>query len=98
MTPRWPGWTKRAGGARPEGRADPIHRPHDHLAAVVLQGREFFTRKVKGDAQAKLYTRIDGKEVLLFDPMKIDPSGKSALWPRLLARRQHSRGRSATRW
>ncbi len=43
------------------------------------KGREFFTRKVKGEAQAKLYTRLDGKEVLLFDPMKLDPSGKSSL-------------------
>jgi protease II len=50
------------------------------------KGREFFTRKVKGDAQAKLYTRIDGKEVLLFDPMKIDPSGKSALSGRAYSR------------
>ncbi len=43
------------------------------------KGREYFTRKVKGDAQAKFYTRIDGKDVLLFDPLKLDPSGKSAL-------------------
>jgi prolyl oligopeptidase len=43
------------------------------------KGREFFSRKTKGDAQSKLYTRIDGKDVLLFDPMKLDPSGKSAL-------------------
>ena len=43
------------------------------------KGREFFTRKVKGEAQAKLYTRLDGKEVLLFDPIKLDPSGKSSL-------------------
>ena len=50
------------------------------------KGREFFSRKVKGDAQAKLYTRIDGKEVLLFDPMKIDPSGKSALSGRAYSR------------
>jgi prolyl oligopeptidase len=43
------------------------------------KGREFFTRKMKGEAQAKFYTRLDGKEVLLFDPVKLDPSGKSAL-------------------
>ena len=43
------------------------------------KGREFFTRKIKGEAQAKLYTRLDGKEVLLFDPIKLDPSGKSSL-------------------
>jgi prolyl oligopeptidase len=50
------------------------------------KGREFFTRKVKGEAQAKLYTRLDGKEVLLFDPMNIDPSGKSALSGRAMSR------------
>jgi len=43
------------------------------------KGREFFTRKIKGEAQAKFYTRLDGKEVLLFDPVKLDPSGKSSL-------------------
>ncbi|HPG62119.1 MAG TPA: prolyl oligopeptidase family serine peptidase [Casimicrobium sp.] len=43
------------------------------------KGREFFTRKVKGEAQAKLYTRLDGKDVLLFDPVKLDPTGKSSL-------------------
>jgi prolyl oligopeptidase len=43
------------------------------------KGREYFTRRVKGDAQSKFYTRINGKEVLLFDPLKLDPSGKSAL-------------------
>ncbi|MCZ2135417.1 MAG: prolyl oligopeptidase family serine peptidase [Burkholderiales bacterium] len=53
---------------------------------AFYKGREFFTRKMKGDAQAKLYTRLDGKEVLLFDPMKIDPSGKSALSGRAYSR------------
>jgi prolyl oligopeptidase len=50
------------------------------------KGREFFTRKVKGEAQAKLYTRIDGREVLLFDPVKLDPSGKSSMQGRALSR------------
>ena len=50
------------------------------------KGREFFTRKVKGEAQAKLYTRFDGKEVLLFDPIKLDPSGKSAMAGRAYSR------------
>jgi prolyl oligopeptidase len=50
------------------------------------KGREFFTRKIKGDAQAKLYTRIDGKEILIFDPLKLDPSGKSALSGRSMSR------------
>ncbi len=46
---------------------------------IYKKGREFFTRKMKGEAQAKFYTRLDGKEVLLFDPVKLDPSGKSSL-------------------
>ncbi len=50
------------------------------------KGREFFTRKVKGEAQAKLYTRLDGKEVLLFDPVKLDPSGKSSMQGRSQSR------------
>ncbi|MGL4233938.1 MAG: prolyl oligopeptidase family serine peptidase, partial [Casimicrobium sp.] len=50
------------------------------------KGREFFTRKTKGDAQAKLYTRIDGKEILIFDPLKLDPSGKSAISGRSMSR------------
>ena len=50
------------------------------------KGREFFTRKVKGEAQAKLYTRLDGKEVLLFDPLTLDPSGKSSIEGRSYSR------------
>ena len=51
-----------------------------------IKGREFFTRKVKGEAQAKLYTRLDGKELLLFDPIKLDPSGKSSMEGRSYSR------------
>ena len=53
---------------------------------AYYKGREFFTRKVKGEAQAKLYTRIDGKEVLLFDPVKLDPSGTSSMQGRAYSR------------
>ncbi|TAG02801.1 MAG: S9 family peptidase [Betaproteobacteria bacterium] len=53
---------------------------------AFYKGREFFTRKVKGDAQSKLYTRVGGKEVLLFDPVNIDPSGKSAMSGRSFSR------------
>jgi prolyl oligopeptidase len=42
-------------------------------------GREFFKRAQRGEPQAKLYTRIDGREVLLVDPMAIDPSGKTKI-------------------
>ncbi len=48
-------------------------------APFFKHGREFFKRIGKGEPQAKLYTRIDGKEVLLFDPMALDPSGKTRL-------------------
>jgi prolyl oligopeptidase len=48
-------------------------------APIFKHGREFFQRTRKGEPQAKLYTRIDGKEVLLFDPIALDPSGKTKL-------------------
>lgn len=41
--------------------------------------REFFTRRNKGDKHTKYYTRIQGKEVLLFDPNTFDPSGLTAV-------------------
>src|SRR5690606_5294689 len=47
---------------------------------VRLAGqRQFFSMKKKGDLQYKLYTKIDGKDVLLFDPVKLDPSGKTSI-------------------
>jgi prolyl oligopeptidase len=48
-------------------------------APFFKHGREFFKRVVKGEPQAKLYTRLNGKEVLLFDPVALDPSGKTRL-------------------
>ena len=45
----------------------------------LVADRQFFTRRKKGEKQSKLYTLIDGKELLLFDPEAIDPSGKSSL-------------------
>lgn len=41
--------------------------------------REFFYARKKGDKQSKLYTRIKGKEIMLFDPEKYDPTGKAAI-------------------
>jgi prolyl oligopeptidase len=46
-------------------------------APFFKHGREFFQRTKKGEPQAKLYTRLDGKEVLLFDPIALDPTGKT---------------------
>ncbi len=43
------------------------------------RGQAFFTKKQKGEAQAKLYTQLDGKEIMLFDPVALDPTGKTAL-------------------
>ncbi len=48
-------------------------------APFFKYGREFFKRVAKGEPQAKLYTRLDGREVLLFDPVALDPSGKTRL-------------------
>jgi prolyl oligopeptidase len=44
----------------------------------LVADRQFFTVKKKGELQPKLFTKLNGKDVLLFDPLKIDPSGKSA--------------------
>ena len=46
---------------------------------LFKHGREFFQRTKRGEPQAKLYTRIDGREVLLFDPVALDPSGKTKI-------------------
>ncbi len=73
----------------PTGLAEELARYLDRdivSPPQYVKGREFFTRKAKGEAQAKLYTRIDGKEVLLFDPLKLDPSGKSSLSGRSFSR------------
>jgi len=48
-------------------------------APFFKNGREFFQRTKKGDPQARLYTRVDGREILLFDPIALDPSGKTKL-------------------
>ena len=46
---------------------------------LIKHGRRFFQRTKRGEAQAKLYTRIDGRDVLLFDPLALDPSGKTKI-------------------
>ncbi|HYT95737.1 MAG TPA: hypothetical protein VEO36_00305, partial [Casimicrobiaceae bacterium] len=48
-------------------------------APFFKHGREFFQRTKKGEPQARLYTRLDGREILLFDPIALDPSGKTKL-------------------
>jgi prolyl oligopeptidase len=46
---------------------------------LIKHGREFFQRTRRGEPQAKLYTRLDGRDVLLFDPVALDPSGKTKI-------------------
>ena len=46
---------------------------------LVKHGRQFFQRTRRGEPQAALYTRIDGNDVLLFDPVALDPSGKTKI-------------------
>ena len=46
---------------------------------MFKHGREFFQRTRRGEPQAKLYTRVDGRETLLFDPVALDPSGKTKI-------------------
>jgi prolyl oligopeptidase len=64
------------------GMSDELARYFDRDrtdAPFFKHGREFFQRTGKGDPQARLYTRLDGNDVLLFDPVAFDPSGKTKL-------------------
>ena len=52
----------------------------DIISPMSLRAdRQFFTVKKKGDQQPKLYTKIGEEEILLFDPVSIDATGKSAM-------------------
>ena len=72
-----------------ETNAPPVAGLHEELVGYFdrditqppffKKGREFFYRTRKGEAQAKVYTRLDGKEILLFDPIALDPSGKTSV-------------------
>ena len=46
---------------------------------LVKHGRQFFQRTRRGEPQAKLFTRLEGRDVLLFDPVALDPSGKTKI-------------------
>jgi prolyl oligopeptidase len=85
-------WTKRqheATLAWLDANAPPVAGLHDELAAYFdrditqppffKKGREFFLRTRKGEAQAKVYTRLSGRELLLFDPIALDPTGKTSV-------------------
>ncbi|MGA1435486.1 MAG: hypothetical protein ACO34C_08315, partial [Candidatus Kapaibacteriota bacterium] len=45
----------------------------------IKKGKVFFSRRKKGELQFKYYALIDGKEQLLFDPVLLDPSGKTSI-------------------
>lgn len=52
----------------------------DLTGPVFLRAdRQFFQRKPSGTQQYKLYTIIDGEELMLFDPEEMDASGKTAI-------------------
>ena len=64
-------------GLRDEIRA---YLDRDYRGAPFFVGdRQFFYARKKGEQQNKLFTIIDGKEIMIFDPEKIDPTGKSAV-------------------
>lgn len=44
-----------------------------------IADRQFFTLKKKGDKQAKLFTKLNGKDKLIFDPEEVDKSGLSSM-------------------
>jgi prolyl oligopeptidase len=46
---------------------------------LFKHGREFFQRTRRGEPQAKFFTRLEGRDVLLFDPVALDPSGKTKI-------------------
>lgn len=52
----------------------------DITGPIQLKGdRQFFYKKQKGESQYKLYTNLNDEDVLIFDPMELDPTGKSAM-------------------
>ena len=92
-------WTRRqheATLAWLDANAPPVSGLRDELTAYFdrditqppffKKGREFFLRTRKGEAQAKVYTRLDGRELLLFDPLAHDASGKTSVGSVILNR------------
>jgi prolyl oligopeptidase len=101
-------WTKRQHQATLswlDANAPPVTGLHEELTAYFdrditqppffKKGREFFLRTRKGEEQAKLYTRLDGRELLLFDPLALDPSGKTSVGA-IVLNRDASRAAVAT--
>ncbi|MFT7589872.1 MAG: prolyl oligopeptidase, partial [Limisphaerales bacterium] len=52
----------------------------DILGPLFLKAdRQFFYKKQKGDQQYKLYTSLDGKDIVIFDPHPLDGDGKASI-------------------
>ncbi len=66
----------------PDGLRDEISKlvDRDYEGSPFKVGnREFYYAKKKGEQQSKLYTIIKGKSILIFDPLKFDNTGLSAI-------------------
>lgn len=64
------------------GLRDEISRylDRDIEGPVFLQGlRQFYYIKKKGEPQYKIYSKLDGKDILVFDPTGIDQTGLSSI-------------------
>jgi prolyl oligopeptidase len=52
----------------------------DYLSSPFFKAdREFFYARKKGEQQNKIYTRIKGKEIKIFDPEVYDKNGKASI-------------------
>jgi prolyl oligopeptidase len=45
----------------------------------LKKDREFISKKKKGELQFSLYTIFNGEEIKIFDPVLLDPSGKTSI-------------------
>lgn len=52
----------------------------DYISSPIFKAdREFFYSRKKGEQQNKIYTRIKGKEIKIFDPIDYDKTGKASI-------------------
>ncbi|MBX7224912.1 MAG: prolyl oligopeptidase family serine peptidase [Chitinophagales bacterium] len=52
----------------------------DYIGPVFLSGeQQFFYARKQGELQNNLYAKVGNAEVLIFDPEKIDPTGKTSI-------------------
>lgn len=51
----------------------------DYEGPLTKEGKRFFQNiRKKGDKQISLYTILDGKKILIWDPVKLDTTGKTS--------------------